>query len=176
MPDPRLLDIRLNVLETDVTKVENVVDNACKRAERIRKIADRLASQKPLHRAGNIVNNLQYILHNSPEICEGFKEHTVDDPELKLKELRSYIDEAEELQHGIQKEVGEIANEVIYLKDDQQRALATRIRQLCNKLHNEIGRQRQALLSSPADSKAYRRLWADFDKMLTKDARPLFAE
>ena len=176
MPNPRLLEIRLNVLETDVAKVENVVDNAYKRAERIRKIADLLASHKPLHRAGHIVNSLQYILQKSPEICEGFKEHTEDDPKLKLKELSSYIDEAAELQCGVQIEIGEIASEVIYLKDDQQRALVTKIRQLCNKLHDEIDRQRQALLSSPSDSRTYRRLWAEFDKMLTKDARPLFAE
>jgi hypothetical protein len=176
MPDPRLLEIRLNFLETDVAKVKNVVDNAYKRAERIRKIADQLASHRPMLRAGHIVHRLQDILQNSPEICEEFQEHSREDPRVTLEELNSYIEEAKNLQKNAEIEIDEIASEALYLKDDQQRELATKIKHLCGKLHNEIDRQRNAMLSSPLDSKAYRRLWAEFDKMLAKDARPLFAE
>lgn len=176
MPDPRLLEIRLNVLETDVTKVKNVVDNAYKRAERIRKIADQLASHRPMLRAGHIVYGLRHVLQNSPEICEEFKEHSKEDPRDTLEELNFYIEEAKELQRKAEIEIDAIASEVLYLKDDQQRALATKIRQLCNELHNEIDRQRKALLSSPPNSKTYRKLWAEFDNLLAKDARPLFAE
>jgi hypothetical protein len=172
----RLLEIRLDVLKTDVARVKNVVDRVIERTQRIQRIAEDMNSySRPLGLARHEASRALDVVEKSPTAQAEFAKKEEDGVAL-LGQVIENTDQVAETHAKVFQEIQQILKEFVPLNADLQRELGPNIYRRCTELGQTIKELRRGVTAATGDAVKYRSLWAKYDKMLEEEAQPLFAE
>ena len=170
-----LLKIRVDALKLDVEKVKEVVNEARKRTDDIRKIRKRLeseaASREPLRQLnaleGRVGRALQY--QDVSDLLDSTDEGLA---QALKNQFPSFIRQLKELFSELEQDIDKLEHDMVDLPDAGP--LQSSLGRRCNQVGKMIRDLKENVEN--ADPAAFGGLWNDFDELLKEQAKPLFAE
>ncbi len=178
----QLLELRLDALKGDVGKVKEVVGEARKRTDDIRRIKDRLEDEaadggrEALRQIRALAARISNVLRESPQIRAELSSYDRTLAEALSSEMPEYLERLRHLLDDVKRDIADLDHDMVDLPAELVGPLEASLKTRCREVSKKISVLESEVRGTATDPDAFRHLWNRYDQMLKDDARPLFVE